>query len=244
MLGTIKPRETAHQACHQALRRAVLTGELVAGARLPPERELATTLGVSRLTLRAALAALTSEGLLAVRHGSGYVIQDFTHTGGAELLPAVTDLAVERGDLAAIAGELLRVRRHLARAVLERLAEHPPKPAAIRVFEAAVAAMATVAAGAPDPEAIAVADLAVVAALLDATGSPVLQLCLNPIVAVVANAPRLREVLYADPASNIAGWRALARWLAHPTADLEPIAKLLAARDLATVARLARRRSR
>ena len=38
------------------LRTAVVDGHYPAGEHLPPERQLAATLGVSRLTLRAAVA--------------------------------------------------------------------------------------------------------------------------------------------------------------------------------------------
>ncbi len=47
---------------------------LAAGDRLPPERELATRLGVSRATLSQALVALEVIGAVAVRHGDGTVI--------------------------------------------------------------------------------------------------------------------------------------------------------------------------
>ena len=43
---------------------AVSRGELSAGDRLPPERQLAAELGVSRMTLRQALATLESRGLV------------------------------------------------------------------------------------------------------------------------------------------------------------------------------------
>src|SRR5512143_2332958 len=122
----IAPREPAHQACEHALRRAILRGELAAGDRLPPERELASQFGVSRLTLRAALATLDASGLISVRHGSGYVVRDFVRDGGPDLLPGLTELASERGGLPPIAAELLRVRRHLAHAALERMVEQPP----------------------------------------------------------------------------------------------------------------------
>lgn len=49
-------------------------GRLAPGDRLPPERELATTFGVSRVTVRDALRALDVMGLLEIRVGS---------TGGA-----------------------------------------------------------------------------------------------------------------------------------------------------------------
>jgi len=47
---------------------------LAAGERLPPERELATRLGVSRATLSQALVALEVVGVVAVRHGDGTVL--------------------------------------------------------------------------------------------------------------------------------------------------------------------------
>jgi GntR family transcriptional repressor for pyruvate dehydrogenase complex len=45
------------------------------GDRLPPERELATRLGVSRATLSQALVALEVIGVVAVRHGDGTVLK-------------------------------------------------------------------------------------------------------------------------------------------------------------------------
>jgi DNA-binding FadR family transcriptional regulator len=47
------------------------------GDRLPPERELAKTLGVSRPSVREALASLQMTGLLETRHGTGsFIAQD------------------------------------------------------------------------------------------------------------------------------------------------------------------------
>jgi GntR family transcriptional regulator, transcriptional repressor for pyruvate dehydrogenase complex len=46
------------------------------GDKLPPERELATRLGVSRATLSQALVALEVIGAVAVRHGDGTVVAD------------------------------------------------------------------------------------------------------------------------------------------------------------------------
>ena len=50
---------------------AVRRGELSAGDRLPPERRLAADLGVSRMTLRQALAALEARGLVTRATGRG-----------------------------------------------------------------------------------------------------------------------------------------------------------------------------
>ncbi|MCX5741038.1 MAG: GntR family transcriptional regulator [Proteobacteria bacterium] len=238
-LAPIRPREPAHQACEHAIRSAILRGELVAGEKLPPERELAVQLGVSRLTLRSALAMLDAAGLITVRHGSGYVVQDYVHAGGPDLLAGLTELAGERGDLPPIAADLLRVRRHLAHAALEHLVEHVPTAAAVRAVTVAIDAMA---ATGPDLVDLARADLAVLAAVLDATRSPVLRLCLNPITAVVSSNAALRAVIYREPAQNVAGWRLLAAWLGHPrAADLGRMLDVLAARDAASVSALKQR---
>src|SRR6478736_5397239 len=47
---------------------------LRAGDKLPPERELAQRLGVSRATLSQALVALEVVGVVEVRHGDGTVV--------------------------------------------------------------------------------------------------------------------------------------------------------------------------
>ncbi|NIF69244.1 FadR family transcriptional regulator [Burkholderia sp. Ap-962] len=46
-------------------------GQWLAGERLPAERALAESLGVSRATVREAIGRLVSKGLLESRHGSG-----------------------------------------------------------------------------------------------------------------------------------------------------------------------------
>ncbi|MGN6575428.1 MAG: FadR/GntR family transcriptional regulator [Nocardioides sp.] len=50
--------------------------ELSPGDRLPPERELASGLGVSRATVRQALVVLEVQGLVEVRHGEGAILRE------------------------------------------------------------------------------------------------------------------------------------------------------------------------
>src|SRR5437588_4416719 len=57
-------------------RVAGLISELGVGAAIPSERRLATELGVSRLTLRAALDELVRDGYLERRHGSGTYVTE------------------------------------------------------------------------------------------------------------------------------------------------------------------------
>ena len=73
-IQTIEPRRLYRQIADQ-LRGLVERGEYEVGARLPPERDLALQLGVSRPSVREALIALEVEGLVEVRMGSGIYVR-------------------------------------------------------------------------------------------------------------------------------------------------------------------------
>ena len=241
MLQRLPARPSATAAAEHALRAAIVSGELAPGEKLPPERELSVRFGVSRLTLRAALATLSAAGLLSVRHGSGYTVRDVRESGGADLLPGLVELAAARHVLPAAAADLLRLRRHLAGAVLDALAEHPPSRAARRSVGEAIERFAEAATGG-DIEALVDADLGVISALLDATGSLILRVCMNPVIGVLRASRALGDAIYAEPATNLLGWRALAAWLDQPRAELIPqLLAVLAEHDRATLRRLAAR---
>jgi GntR family transcriptional regulator len=57
------------------LRSAIQRGELEPGQRLPPERDLVATYGVSRETVRMALDALKAEGLVGSGQGRGTFVR-------------------------------------------------------------------------------------------------------------------------------------------------------------------------
>ena len=60
----------ASAAIADQIRQSILDGKLEEGDRLPPERELATQFGVSRVTVRDALRILEAAGLVEVRVGA------------------------------------------------------------------------------------------------------------------------------------------------------------------------------
>ncbi len=79
---SIEPRRLYRQIADQ-IRTLIKSGEFSAGARLPPERDLAKQLGVSRPSVREALIALEVEGLVEVRIGSGIYVRPGDGAQGA-----------------------------------------------------------------------------------------------------------------------------------------------------------------
>jgi GntR family transcriptional regulator, transcriptional repressor for pyruvate dehydrogenase complex len=65
---------TEHVVAH--VRDLIERGALGPGDRLPPERELALQIGVSRPSVRAGLQALAAMGVIQARHGAGTFITD------------------------------------------------------------------------------------------------------------------------------------------------------------------------
>ena len=76
MVDQLRPvmRPRLYEVIVEQLCSHIADNEMVAGDRLPPERELAAKLGVSRASLSQALVALEVQGVLSVRHGDGAVL--------------------------------------------------------------------------------------------------------------------------------------------------------------------------
>lgn len=121
----------------ERLLQAIKLGVVPPGRKLPPERELAVRLGISRVTLREAIRALSDAGYLDVRRGryggafvtyvpprpdAGDLRQAVNKMGTAELTDALTfRLAVECGAAQVLAAsELTQDRRAV---LVRRLAE-------------------------------------------------------------------------------------------------------------------------
>ena len=73
MLQRVK-RTSVGEAVIAEIRDAIARGDLKPGDQLPPERELAANLGVSRLGMREGLKVLEAMGLVEARQGEGTFI--------------------------------------------------------------------------------------------------------------------------------------------------------------------------
>jgi GntR family transcriptional regulator, transcriptional repressor for pyruvate dehydrogenase complex len=73
-LKQVEPRRLYQQIADQ-IRELIREGGFDTGTRLPPERDLAQQLGVSRPSLREAMIALDVEGTVEIRSGSGVYVR-------------------------------------------------------------------------------------------------------------------------------------------------------------------------
>src|SRR3954447_11512944 len=70
-------RRAASMVPHEVaarIQQQILDGELEPGQRLPPQRALSETFGVSRASLREALSVLETLGLIDIRPGLGVFV--------------------------------------------------------------------------------------------------------------------------------------------------------------------------
>jgi GntR family transcriptional regulator, transcriptional repressor for pyruvate dehydrogenase complex len=84
----VRPEKLSTSVVRQ-IELLILRGILSAGERLPSERDLSERLGVSRPSLRDAIAKLQERGLLSSRAGAGIFVADVL---GSAFSPALTQL--------------------------------------------------------------------------------------------------------------------------------------------------------
>ena len=111
----VQPEKLSSAVIRQ-IEQLILRGILRPGERLPPERELAERMNVSRPSLRDAISTLQNSGLLTARPGAGIFVADVL---GSDFAPALTELFA-RHDEAVF--DYLSFRRDLEGLAAERAA--------------------------------------------------------------------------------------------------------------------------
>lgn len=105
----------------EALRRRLAEGAWNAGDRLPSEPTLAGELGVSRVSVRAALAQLEAEGAVTRKHGSGTYVNSVRPLVRSLHLNVGSDELITSGGHVAGIAEMTWRRTTATREVAERL---------------------------------------------------------------------------------------------------------------------------
>ena len=78
LLKSVRSQRRFEQIAEQ-ISKLIKKGKIKSGERLPPERELAKQLEVSRPTVREAMIALEISGMVEVRVGSGIYVLNTSH---------------------------------------------------------------------------------------------------------------------------------------------------------------------
>ena len=237
----IKPLEkpiSVVDQCTTSLQRAILSGQISPGERLPPERDLAQQWGVNRVSVRTALARLSASGLVSVRQGSGYRVCDYQVVGGTDLIEPLIELAAEDGRLCEAISDLLLSRRIATTAILTHLSAgshrsvRTPFQDSIRAFEILVEEQA-------GSSQLANAESQIYIGLVRATQRPLLGVSLNPINRALVNNKLVAKALVKQPSENRMVWRLVEAWLAQPNSlSIAQLDEQLQRRDEQTLRRI------
>lgn len=178
------------------LRDAILAGSPRPGDALPPERELAVSLGVSRLTLRAALSRLEAEGLVRARQGDAVRVLDPAQHATLDIL--AHQAVAARPDL--FRG-FLELRRALAAEVVALACTRMPDEA-LAALRLEVESQRVE----RDPIAWRERDLTITRAILIGADNFAMLLLLNSLEGVWRAHPELADALSADRGLALAGY--------------------------------------
>ena len=188
------------------VRGLILRGGLAPGDRLPSQRSLAEQFGVSRASVREAISALESTGLVLVRVGSGvYVAPPSAHATPWRFSDRCTprDVYEARLGLESFAAGLAAARAGAAR---------------LQPVTAAIAAMATALAH-RDLPGMAAADARFHDIVFDLAGNPVLTGMYGPVRDMMVESQRLPLARRDRLGETLAEHQAIASCLARGDAD-------------------------
>lgn len=111
---------------------AILDGTFPVNSLLPPERDLAAMLGVTRPTLREALQRLSRDGWIEIHHGKSTRVRDYLREGNLLILGTIT--RYQKNLPADFVPNLLHIRLLIAPEYTRLATQHSPSEV-IRLLE-------------------------------------------------------------------------------------------------------------
>ncbi len=164
----------------QRIKELLQQGELKAGSRLPPERELAEMLSISRPSLRTALKALSVMGIIRAKPGAGTFIAESMPEIFAEPMAFLTLIHNTETP------ELFEARRIIETGLVELAAER----ATSEHLKAIAAEVEGMRKSLNDPEKYLKHDVAFHQALAAAAGNKVMSGVMNTVAALLLQVRR------------------------------------------------------
>ncbi|MFC6886505.1 MULTISPECIES: FadR/GntR family transcriptional regulator [Actinomadura] len=207
------------QQIREQLLKAIRLGELAPGAALPSERELCEVFGVSRVSVREALAGLEAMGLISVRHGRGAFVREGAGDHYAGSFGHYIEL--HRDQMV----ELLAVRGALDELAAQEAAAHGTSEALDQMLEAHRAFLEAASAERPEFTRIAELDVAFHLSVAQAAPGGLLKLLLQDLHGLLTDS---RLITLARPGQ-----------LPRSAAEHQSIVEAILARDPSAAGRLA-----
>ena len=226
-------------AIAKKLRTQILLGTYGVGERLPAERELSETLGVSRLTLRSALTHLEAEGLVHAVHGSGTRVLDYRESAGLELFGHLAGLVLSGAPVPGgfeVFSNLMELRRAVAVDAIG-LATERASDDELRVLRLH---LSTHKALLSDPHAFMAHDLRFARLIVRATQNLAFELLFNAVMRTIDGHPGIELAFFANAETTLKVYaRLLERMEARDAVRARQTAgRLLERLDRTTVAAL------
>jgi DNA-binding FadR family transcriptional regulator len=167
----------------------ILGGEIKAGEKLPPERDLAQQFNTNRNTLREAIRNLQTLGVVEARQGDGLNVLDYRKSGEINLLPLFVQYSGDLAERISVLRDVLNLRRVLLAEVCGLLAA----TASDAQIDEILGLVESQRGNRGDPERLMQADLDLSMAMVAASGSLAYRWVFNTMVLLY------REVAFQFP---------------------------------------------
>jgi len=192
------------QQVREQLLAAIERGDFPPGTMLPSERVLCSTFGVSRVSVREAIAGLDAMGLITVQQGRGAFVREGVASRYAG--PFAKYIQMHRAELV----ELLKVRGALDELAAEDAALHGSASDLAKVTEACQQFGAAVENDAHDLAKMAELDVAFHMSIAESAGGDLLPKLLRELNGLLEESRRITLGLTGQPLRSAQGHQAIA----------------------------------
>ncbi|MEX0987851.1 MAG: FadR/GntR family transcriptional regulator [Bacteroidales bacterium] len=181
-------KQTLSQKIERTIENAIREKKLTIGSKLPTEREMCESFGVSRTALREALRRLSARGLIRIQKGSGMYVSEINIEDAIKSLNLYYDLKFDKNLLTQIIEVRMLFEPEIARlAAFNRTEQHVIELAKnLEEFEKC------------DPDNTqkeADLDNKFHLSITKSTANPIMQITMEPIYSLL---PRMRSYIYAN----------------------------------------------
>lgn len=184
----IGDKQTLSQRIERTIENAIREKKLEVGSKLPTEREMCESFGVSRTALREALRRLSARGLIKIQKGSGMYVAELNIEDAINTLNLYYDLKFDRNLLS----QFIEVRRmfepEIARLAAQNRTDEDVEELKKNIIEFEEC----------DPDNTqkeADIDNRFHLTIAKATTNPIVQITMEPIYSLL---PRMRNYIYAN----------------------------------------------